>query len=85
VTKVLADGSRKTFHYLGRGKGAIRLEGEPGSAEFFASYQQAKERKIAPYVGTLKSVLARYQQSAEFMGLRPSTKDGYRHAAEDRG
>jgi integrase len=77
VTKVLADGSVKTFHYLGRGKGAIRLEGEPGSPEFIHSYHQANEHKIAPVAGTLQSVLTAYQQSSAFTDLRPSTREGY--------
>jgi hypothetical protein len=37
----LADGSYRTHYYAWRGKGAPRLDGEPGSPEFIASYERA--------------------------------------------
>jgi hypothetical protein len=43
--KRLADGSFKTYYWLG--KGGPPLRGEPGSAEFEASYNEAA-RKVTP-------------------------------------
>jgi hypothetical protein len=45
----LADGTIKTFWYAWRG--GPRLTGEPGTAEFVASYNAAVTAKIAPAQG----------------------------------
>jgi hypothetical protein len=39
--KKLADGRTITYYYEWKGRGAPRLEGEPGSPEFIASYHAA--------------------------------------------
>jgi hypothetical protein len=67
VKKQLADGSVKVFYYAW--KSGPRLRGEPGSPEFFASYNEAVERKIAAPAGTLLSLLQPYQTSTDFADL----------------
>lgn len=76
-TKRLADGTIKVFWYFGRGKGAVRLEGEPGTPKFIASYQTAAGAKVAPRKGVLQGVLSQYQASPAFTTLKPRTRDGY--------
>lgn len=75
--KRLADGTVKTYYYLG--KGGPALKGEPGTPEFIASYNAAvAERKVGPD-GLLLSVLNAYQspKNAAFQDLAPSTKRSY--------
>ena len=48
MTKIALKGINKVkvkgqfYYYLGRGRGAVRLKGEPGSPEFLESYQAAR-------------------------------------------
>ena len=60
-TKRLADGSTVTTGT--RGANGPRLHGEPGSAEFIASFNEAVARKVTPPTGTLYSVLQGFQRS----------------------
>ncbi len=76
VTKRLADGTVKTYHYAW--KGGPQLPGKPGSPEFVAAYNAAVSTKIARHDGVLKAVILRYQDSAEFAQLAPRTRDDYR-------
>ena len=47
ASKVLADGSRKTYYYAWRG--GPKLDGEPGTPEFMASYNAAvATRRLGP-------------------------------------
>jgi integrase len=73
--KRLADGTTKTFWYAWRG--GPRLQGEPGTPEFIASYNAAVAAKVVPVPGTLQSVLTAYQSSASFTGLRDNTRKEY--------
>src|SRR5215467_12517863 len=73
----LADGSRKTYWYAWKGKGAPRLRGEPGSPEFHASYNEAVATKIAAPEGRLLRFLQEYQRSQNFLGLRDRTRADY--------
>src|SRR5262249_50883086 len=57
----LADGTKKTYWYAWRG--GPRLEGEPGSAQFIASYNAAMATKVAAPEGRLLALLQGYQQS----------------------
>jgi integrase len=75
VTKTLANGSKRTFYYAW--KSGPRLYGEPGSAEFIASYNEAVARKVVPPRGTLLSVMQAYQASGDFQGLADITRKGY--------
>src|SRR5215472_5151341 len=74
-TKKLADGTRRTYYYAW--KGGPPLYGEPGSAEFVASYNEAVARKVAPPRGTLLSVLQAYQASENFLRLADETRRSY--------
>ena len=75
ATKVLADGRRLTYWYAWRG--GPRLDGEPGSPEFIASYNSAVGRKVTPPPGTLLSVLQGYQASEDFRQLAARTRSDY--------
>jgi integrase len=77
ITRRLADGTVKVYWYAWRGKDAPRLQGEPGTPEFIASYNAAAGAKIAPAPGTLRSVLTAYQTSSAFLALRERTRRDY--------
>lgn len=74
-TKTLADGSRKTYWYAW--KGGPRLEGDPGSPEFVASYNAAVARKWEAPPGTLLSIMNGFQASPQFLDLAPRTRKDY--------
>lgn len=74
--KRLADGSERIYFYAW--KGGPQLPGKPGSAEFMAAYNAAVTAKVAAPAGILKSVILRYQDSAEFGQLAERTKADYR-------
>lgn len=76
VKKKLADGSVKTFYYAW--KGGPRLEGEPGSPEFHASYNAAVETKRIAPAGVLRAILDAYEGSGEFAALAPRTRTDYK-------
>src|SRR5262245_42664664 len=73
--KRLADGSFKTYWYAW--KGGPRLDGLPGSPEFMAAYNAAVTVKVAMPSGRLKSVITRFEGSAEFGQLADRTKKDY--------
>jgi hypothetical protein len=73
--KKLADGSFKTYYWAW--KGGPPLQGEPGSAEFVASYNEAVAKKVMPPSGKLLSVLHAYQASDDFLDRAERTKLDY--------
>lgn len=73
--KKLADGTFKTYWYAW--KGGPRIEGEPGSPEFMAAFHAAATAKVALPSGLLKSVIMRFEDSAEFGNLAARTKTDY--------
>src|SRR5215813_12815394 len=75
ITKTLADGTRKTYRYAW--KGGPPLNGDPGTPEFMASYNEAVARKVATPQGTLLAILRAFQASAEFAGLAERTRFDY--------
>jgi integrase len=75
-TARLADGTTKTYWYAW--KGGPRLQGEPGTPEFIASYNEAAAQKIRPPTGLLLSLLQAYQASEDFRQLAPRTQDDYK-------
>jgi len=77
ASKVLADGSRKTYCYAWRG--GPKLDGEPGTPEFMASYNAAvATRRLAPS-GTFHKLIDAYLDSTEFRDeLAERTKADYR-------
>src|SRR5688572_16418014 len=70
IAKVTAKG--RTYYYAWRG--GPRLSGEPGSAEFIASYQEAHERHRRPDDGRFRSLVILYKASDQYAGLAQSTK-----------
>jgi len=78
VRKRLADSSVKTYHYH-RATG-LRLDGEPGSAEFVASYAGAEKSMRDRHAGgSLNALIRGYTLSVEFeQKLAPSTQTEYR-------
>lgn len=78
--KRLADGTVKTFWYAWRG--GPRLQAEPGTPEFVASYNAAVATKVAPPRGTLGSIILDYQRSKAFTDLSDRTRSDYaKHVA----
>jgi len=78
ATKKLADGRRVTYYYAWRG--GPRIEGEPGTPEFMAAYNQAVAAKIKPPAGMLME-LTRYfeEETSEFNDeIGERTKSDYR-------
>lgn len=65
----------RTYYYAWRG--GPRLKGEPGSADFVASYHEAMRLKTTPSDGTLFSLIAGFKSSTEFRKLAPRTKHDY--------
>ena len=71
----LADGTTKTYWYAWRG--GPRLEGEPGSPEFIASYNAAAATKTPAPEGQLLALTQAYQRSQDFLDLRERTRADY--------
>jgi integrase len=76
VNKKLADGSIKTFHYHRPTR--TRLNGEPGSPEFMASFAAAEKLVSDRHHGTFVSLVRAYLTSIEFEKLSPNTRNDYR-------
>jgi integrase len=76
VSKRLADGRRATYWYAWRG--GPRLEGQPGSPEFVASYTRAVAAAKTPEAGTLAGLVKRYRAAPEFTRLADSTRAEWR-------
>jgi integrase len=75
VNKKLADGSRVTYWYAW--KGGPRLNGQPGSPEFVASYNEAVKQKLPTQQMTLLTLMQKYQASTDFTDLAGRTKRDY--------
>jgi integrase len=71
----LADGTIKRYWYAWRG--GPRLQGEPGTPEFIASYNAAIATRIAAPEGRLLRLLQDYQRSQDFLSLRERTRADY--------
>jgi hypothetical protein len=72
----LADGTTQTYWYAW--KRGPRLQGEPGTPEFIASYNEAVAQRIKPPSGSLFALLQAYQASEDFRQLAPRTQDDYK-------
>ncbi len=80
-------GLRWRYRYKGTHK---TLKGQPGSAEFMASYQAAVAGHAKPEgagteftgLGSLTWVIVKFYASPEFAAYRPSTKDTMRRVLE---
>lgn len=75
VRKRLASGDMRTYYYAW--KGGPRLEGEPGSPEFHASYIAAGARISRLPADQLASVIDEYRHSSEFSALAERTRKDY--------
>jgi hypothetical protein len=75
ATKRLAGGRHVTYHFAWRN--GPRLDGEPGSAEFVASYHAAVSARVATPAGVLKAILRKFQQSQAFHKLASSSRRSY--------
>jgi integrase len=73
VAKVTAKG--RTYWYAWRG--GPRLRGEPGSAEFIASYNEAIESLRTPDPGRFKSLVVLYRASADYAKLAETTRKNW--------
>jgi len=76
VHKRLANGTIRTYFYH-RATG-LRLGGEPGSAEFIASYSDAEKTMRNRLAGIFSGLIRDFTLSAEFGQLAPSTQGDYR-------
>jgi integrase len=70
IAKVTAKG--RTYWYAWRG--GPRLRGEPGSPEFVASYNEARELLRAPDTSRFRSLVVLYKASKEYAKLADSTR-----------
>ena len=86
VTKELADGSTKEYHYVFRGSGPRFWDSNSEFGEsdprYVSAYEAAvRKLRVKPKVdaNSIASVLARYRDSREFKKLKPRTQQDYRH------
>jgi integrase len=75
VRRTLADGSVVTYYYAW--KGGPRLDGEPGTPEFIASYHAAVSTRRQTAPGTLLSLMQAFQNSHEFRSRAELTRKDY--------
>lgn len=83
----------RAYGYYRRGVLRARINGEPGSAEFLASYQaihaqaeaaSAAHRPDGPFSvkGSLRALWLAYRASPEWHQIKPVTQDGYARLIE---
>lgn len=73
VRKRLKDGREVVYWYAW--KGGPKLDGQPGSPEFLASYNRAVEARRAPAHENLAALVSRYRASPEYLQkLAPATR-----------
>jgi integrase len=78
VRKRLADGTVRTYYYLGRRKGAPVLKGEPGTPEFLASYQAATAKRKRDKERVTETLIDDYFDSGHFNNrLAERTREDY--------
>ncbi|MGU3538875.1 tyrosine-type recombinase/integrase [Methylobacterium sp. A54F] len=77
--------------YFRKDKGArVPLPGPIGSEDFLTAYQEAlagrtlkaTPRRRAAAVGSIEALIQSYKKSADYIGLRETSKDGYRRRLE---
>ena len=74
-TKVLSDGTKRTYWYAW--KGGPRIEGQPGTPEFIASYNAAVATRAQPARGVMLSITQGYQASDAFRSRSDITRKDY--------
>lgn len=76
VSKRLADGS--TAEYLYAWRGGPRMKEKPGTLAFTAEFVRlSRDRPDPPYQGCLAEIVRAYIKSPAYLGLKPSTREGY--------
>ena len=73
IAKVIAKG--RVYWYAWRG--GPRLRGEPGSADFWASYNAAIADRHMPEPGRFRSLVTLYRASPDYQKLAPATKENW--------
>jgi integrase len=58
-------------------RGGPRLHGEEGSADFWASYNEAIQSRHIPEAGRFRSLVALYRASTDYQKLAPATKENW--------
>lgn len=76
VTKKLADGTTK-LHYYHRATGT-KLEGQPGTAAFAASFAAAGKVSVNRQEGTLSGLIRDFEKTGKWRKLAESTQKEYR-------
>jgi integrase len=72
IAKVTAKG--RVYWYAWRERGAPRIHGEYGTADFWASYDAAIRERHIPEPGKFRALVMLYKASAAYQKLAPSTK-----------
>lgn len=72
VHKVTARGH--TYYYAWRGRGAPRLPGKPGSAEFIAALKAAHDSRGRPDLRRVKGLVQAYRASIDWKRLSDGTR-----------
>lgn len=72
VTVTLASGKRVTYWYAW--KGGPRLDGQPGTPEFVASFNRAVAARKTPKRDNLASLVGQFRSSPEFARMADSTQ-----------
>lgn len=78
VRRKLSDGSYRVHHYAWRG--GPKLSGEPGSAEFIASYHEAHRKRREPVADapqTLGDAITRFKRSGDYTSRSQATRREY--------
>src|SRR5882762_794259 len=75
TTKRLRGGRIVRYYYLG--KGGHRLKGEPGTVEFYASYNAAIATRSEPNHKTLFSLISEFRRSTEYTDKEKPTRRAY--------
>jgi len=74
VNRVRDPRSGQVYFYAWRGKGAPRLDGEPGSPQFIASYVEAHASRKRPDAARIIGLVSAFRSSPDFAKLAPSTR-----------
>src|SRR6476660_7549174 len=81
TTKILADGTRRTYYYAWRGGPLLRGEDgtplEPTDPHFFVAYTDAHRARKMPPQGTLFNLVSQFRASSEFTTLGEKTRRSY--------
>ena len=82
----LYESKGKIYSYYRRGGQKFRIDGEPGTAAWVASYEgihtryEKGDERAAPSPGTVDAMIIAYRQSGRYRVLAQSTKDRYEFA-----